>query len=207
LDPQASCTAASRTAAGGGRMRWKPILVFFGLLAVGFVWALRLEPGPRPPQPTPQVPVQLQAEETRLVIRHKGSAQVDLRARRVEVTPDQQRATLQDVQRATVFREGREFLRVRADRIVLNRKTNNFMATGGVEVTSTDGDWLRAPSLVYRNAEGVLVFPEGVEFQIRGNRARARTLRYYVQRDVVEMEGSVDVQLDLRTLPQPARSP
>lgn len=188
-------------------MRWRPVLVLFGLLGVGFVWALWLEPGPKSPAPTPQVPVQLRAEETRLVIRHKGSPQVDLRARRVEVTPDQQRATLQDVQRATVFREGREFLRVRADRIVLNRKTNNFMASGGVEVTSPEGDWLRAPSLVYRNEEAVLVFPEGVEFQIRGNRARARVLRYYVQRDVVEMEGSVDVQLDLRTLPQPTRSP
>lgn len=188
-------------------MRWKPVLILFGLLAVGFVRVVWLEPGPQPPAPTPQVPVQLRAEKTRLVIRHKGSPQVDLHARLVEVTPDQQRATLQDVQRATVFREGREFLRVRADRIVLNRRTNNFVATGGVEVTSPEGDWLRAPSLLYRNEEAVLVFPEGVEFQIRGNRARARTLRYYVQRDVVEMEGQVDVQLDLRTLPQPARSP
>ncbi|MCS7174087.1 MAG: LPS export ABC transporter periplasmic protein LptC [Armatimonadetes bacterium] len=171
-------------------------------LVAGFAWAMRTEPVPEVPA-TPAPPVALRAEETRVVVRHRGAPQVDLRAREAEVTPDQQRATLKDVARATVFREGKEFLRVRARRIVFNRSTQNFVATGEVEITSPDGDWLRAPEVVYHNDRALLVFPKGVEFQLGRNHARARILRYHVQRDVVEMEGEVDVQLDIRSLPSP----
>ncbi len=132
-----------------------------------------------------------------------GSSRVDLQARRVEVSPDLMSATLEDVRRAVVFREGREFLYVKAQRIVLNRQTQNFVATGGVEVTSPKGDWLRAPELVYHNDRAVLSFPKGVEFQLGSTRARVRSLRYFVKQDVVEMEGGVDLQLDTRQLPSP----
>ncbi len=172
------------------------------VLVAGFAWAMRADvPPPPAPQPTP--PVTLKATSPRVVVRHRGTPQVDLRAREAEVTPDQKQATLLDVGRAVVFRDGKEFLKVRARRIVLNRQTGNFVATDGVEITAPNGDWLRAPEVAYDNTRSVLVFPKGVEFQIKGNHARARTLRYYVQKDVVEMEGDVDIRIDVRSLPSP----
>lgn len=176
-----------------------------GLLATGYLWAARSD---RAEAPAPQsVPVRLGAHQTRVVVRHQGKPQVDLQARQVAVSPDLTRATLEDVRRAVVYREGQEFLYVRARRIVLNRQTQNFVATGGVEVTSPKGDWLRAPELVYVNDRAVLSFPKGVEFQLGKTRARVKSLRYFVKQDVVEMEGGVDLQLDVRELQTPAPRP
>ncbi len=172
-------------------------------LVAGFAWAMRTEPALPQSAAAPQVPVTLKATEMRVVVRHRGTAQVDLRAQEAEAAADQKLATLKGVGRAVVFRDGKEFLTVRAQRIVLNRQTQNFVATGGVEITAPNGDWLRAPEVVYDNAASVLVFRRGVEFQIGENRARARTLRYHVQRDVVEVEGDVDVQLDVRSVTPP----
>ncbi|MDR5682898.1 MAG: LPS export ABC transporter periplasmic protein LptC [Armatimonadota bacterium] len=173
-----------------------------GLLAVGWYWAYRSATEPAA-QPTPAPPVQLRAEQARIVIRHRGDPQVDLRSRQVEVSADLQRATFEGVDRATVFREGREFLYIRAQRIVLNRQSQNFVATGGVEVTSPDGDWLRAPYMVYINERAVLAFPRGVAFQLGNNRAQAKSLRFFILQQTVEMEGGVDVTLDIRSLPTP----
>lgn len=171
------------------------------LLGAGYLWAARTPPPSLPPPPTPQ-PVQ--AVGTKVVIRHKGTPQVALQARKGTTTPDLSRTTLEGVGQAVVHREGKEFLHVRAQRIVFNRKTQNFVAEGGVEVTSPDGDWLRAPRMVYLNGPAVLDFPEGADFQMQNHRARVRRLRYYVRQDVVEMSGGADVVLDLRELPTPA---
>ncbi|MCS7236189.1 MAG: hypothetical protein RMM30_09475 [Armatimonadota bacterium] len=183
--------------------RWAWSLAGLALVGAGYLWAARAA-RTEPPGPEPSAPVRLEAEETRLVVRHQGTPQVDLQARRVEVSPDLMSATLEDVRRAVVFREGQEFLYVKAGRIRLNRQTQNFVATGGVEVTSPKGDWLRAPELVYHNDRAVLSFPRGVEFQLGNTRARVRSLRYFVKQDVVEMEGGVDLQLDTRPLPSPS---
>ncbi|GBD29367.1 hypothetical protein HRbin32_00455 [bacterium HR32] len=181
-------------------------LALAALAGAGYLWAAR---SARTDQSVavPSAPVRLEARQTRLVVRHEGRPQVDLQAQRVEVSPDLMSATLEDVRRAVVFREGQEFLYVRARRIVLNRQTQNFVATGGVEVTSPKGDWLRAPELVYHNDRAVLSFPKGVEFQLGKTQARVRSLRYFVKQDVVEMEGGVDLQLDVRGQPSPTPSP
>lgn len=187
--------------------RWASwALVMVALAGAGYLWAVR---SARTDQPAavPPAPVRLEAQQTRLVVRHEGRPQVDLQAQRVEVSPDLMSATLEDVRRAVVFREGQEFLYVRARRIVLNRQTQNFVATGGVEVTSPKGDWLKAPELVYHNDRAVLSFPRGVEFQLGKTRARVRSLRYFVKQDVVEMDGGVDLQLDVRELSSPQPSP
>jgi hypothetical protein len=174
-----------------------------GLLAAGYLWAAQGARGDGA-APPPAPPVRLEASRARVVVRHEGKPQVDLQARRVEVSPDLMNATLEDVRRAVVFREGQEFLYVRAQRIVLNRQTQNFVATGGVEVTSPKGDWLKAPELVYHNDRAVLSFPKGVEFQLGKTRAKVRSLRYFVKQDVVEMEGGVDLQLDVQDLATPS---
>lgn len=170
------------------------------LLGAGYLWAART-PVPSPP---PQAPQPVQAVGTKLVVRQRGSPQVALQAQKVTTTPDLSRATLEGIGRAVVYREGKEFLRVRAQRIVFNRKTQNFVAEGGVEVASPDGDWLRAPRMVYLNEAAVLDFPEGAEFQMQNHQARVRRLRYYVRQDVVEMSGGADVLLDLQKLSTPA---
>ncbi|MES4787727.1 MAG: hypothetical protein C4294_20110, partial [Nitrospiraceae bacterium] len=85
------------------------------LLAAGYLWAARTPPPPQP-QPT-QVPVQAQAVQARLVIRHRGAPQVALEAKKVTAGQGLTRATLEGVSRAVVYREGKEFLRVRASRI------------------------------------------------------------------------------------------
>ncbi len=177
------------------------VLGGFVLLAFGFRWATK-SPGEPAPSPTPGS-VQLQAQGTRVVIRHQGQQQVELRARRAQVSPDFRRAQLEGVRGATLFREGRPYLRVRADRLVFDRTTQNFEATGRVEVTSPEGDWLRSSYMVYRNDRAMLAFPRGVEFQLGGHRARARTLRLFVLDQTVEMEGDVDVVLDLRAVSTP----
>lgn len=175
------------------------------LLGLGFWWATQ---GQLPPAPSQTAgPVQLQAEGARVVVRHRGQKQVELRAERARVSPDFRRAQLEGVRRAQVLRDGRPYLWVRADRVVFDRVTQNFEATGDVEVTSPGGDWLRASYMVYRNDRAVLAFPRGVEFQLGGHRARARTLRLFVLDQTVEMEGDVDVVLDLRSLPTPGRNP
>ncbi len=180
--------------------RWLILTVVgLALLGAGYLWAATASREDH--RPTSGTPVRLEAEKTRLVVRHGGKPQVDLRAQRVQISPDLMRVSLEDVGRAVVFRESEEFLYVKAARVVLNRQTQNFVATGGVQVTSPRGDWLRAPELIYQNDRAVLSFPKGVEFQLGNSRAKVRSLRYFVKQDVVEMEGGVDLQLDTRQLP------
>ena len=171
-------------------------------LAAGFAWAMRYDPteeAHRSPTPT----VSPEARGARVVVRDKGQPRVDLQARAARLTPDQSQATLEGVERAVVFKDGKEYLRVRAARIVFDRRTQNFVAMGGVEVTSPKGDWLRAPQMAYDDAAGVLTFSQGVEFRVGNHRARAQTLRYRVQDDTVELEGQVDVQFDQRSVRRP----
>jgi hypothetical protein len=60
--------------------------------------------------------------------------------------------------------------------------------------------------MVYINERAVLAFPRGVEFQLGDNRARARSLRFHILQQTVEMEGG-DIQLDVRALPTPGGTP
>lgn len=173
------------------------------LLGAGYLWAARTPP----PSPRSEPPQPVQAMGTKMAVRHRGTPQVTLEARKITTTPDLSRATLEGVGRAVVYREGKEFLRVQAQRIVFNRKTQNFVAEGGVEVASPDGDWLRAPRMVYLNEQAILDFPEGAEFEFRGKRAKVARLKYYVRQDVVEMSGGAEVELDVRELPTPNPAP
>lgn len=182
------------------------LLAGLGLVGAGAVLSFREESG-LDAMATPQPVVQLEAAEARIVIRHKGDPQVELRAEEVRVDTDLQRATFDRVRRATVYREGRETLYIAARRIVFNRQTSNFVATGEVLVTSPDGDWLRSEYMIYLNDRAVLAFPKGVEFQIGTTRARATRLRYHVLTETVEMEQGADVTLDLRSLPTPGGTP
>lgn len=182
-------------------MRRLAAVAALAFLAAGFAWAMRYDPADEARAlPTPSVSPE--ARGARVVVRDKGQPRVDLQARTARMTPDQSQATLEDVQRAVVFKDGKEYLRVRAARIVFDRRTQNFVAMGGVEVTSPKGDWLRAPQMAYDDAAGVLTFSQGVEFRVGGHRARARSLRYRVQDETVELEGEVDVQFDQRSVPR-----
>jgi LPS export ABC transporter protein LptC len=182
------------------------VVVLVGLLAAGLVWAFRTASSPEA-QGVPQPAVQLKGEQTRVVVRHKGDPQVDLSAEEVQVTQDLQSVIFDRVERAAVFREGREFLYLSARQIVLNRLTNDFVAVGDVLVTSPSGDWLRSDYMQYLNEGAVLSFPRGVTYQLGGTTGRAKSLRYHVNSETIEMGGGVEVIIDTRSLPTPEGLP
>jgi hypothetical protein len=67
--------------------RWGLLpLAGLALLGAGYLWAAGVA-REQAPQPQAPLPVRLEAQQTRLVVRHEGKPQVDLQAQRVEVSP------------------------------------------------------------------------------------------------------------------------
>lgn len=107
-----------------------------------------------------------------IVLRHRGEKQAEIKADRVEVSADGTTTTFTGAPRAQVFVEGRPTLLFTADRVVLNRSTQDVRVEGGIRITTARGETITAPRASWQHEAGVLDLVDGVEVRFPIERSR-----------------------------------
>jgi len=85
--------------------------------------------------------------------------------------PDGTTATLYDVRHGEIFRNGKPYVSVRADSIVVNTLSNDFSASGHVVLTENDGKHqrqFRSERALYSGVPQVLTLPSPVHIESDG---------------------------------------
>lgn len=191
----------------GSRLR--TALAVAGLVAAALAagaylgWSVawsRRAPAPVAVVPTPAAtpaPPGVAIRGAALVLRHQGKRQVEVRADRVEVSADARLARFRGIRQATLYRDGAPALHLRAREIVLDRATDDFTVLGDLEITTPQGDRMRAPEARWSAARRTLTFPRGVDVTIGGHRVRAGRLVVDLSLETLHLEGGVDVTFAL----------
>jgi len=85
--------------------------------------------------------------------------------------PDGTTATLYDVRHGEIFRNGKPYVSVRADSVVVNTVSNDFSASGHVVLTENDGKHsrrFRSERALYNGVPQVLTLPTAVHIESDG---------------------------------------
>ncbi len=107
------------------------------------------------PPPSPQL-------ETKLTAGHAEGRRVDgkpswsLDYDRVIATPDTTIATLENVRHGQLYRRGKPFMRMKADHVVINTLSNDFIVTGPLELIQDDKQHHRTLVSDAANYSGIL---------------------------------------------------
>ncbi len=143
-------------------MRRFTVVLFVGLLIAGTSAWLLLVPEPgrvARSSATPSVGLR----NAGIVLRHRGEKQAQITAERVEVGADGRLTTFTGSPRAEVFVEGRSTMVLTADRVVLDRSTQDVRVEGSIRITTTRGEIISAPRASWKQETGVLDLVDGVE--------------------------------------------
>lgn len=90
---------------------------------------------------------------------------------RIIEAPDGSTATLYDVRHGEIFRNGKPYVAVHADTLVVNTLSNDFSATGHVVFTENDGKHVRrfrSDHALYYGASQILTLPSAVHIESDG---------------------------------------
>ena len=163
-----------------------------GALAIGLAVGLMLNR----PNAVEQTPAQFPAislYQASIFLRHHGQKQAELHSERVEVSRDLRYATFTGNPTAVVFEAGREVLRIRGSRIVLDRQTNDVTVHGPVEVITAQGGRLSAGTAQWSNVAQQIVFQQAVMMALGDQELTAEQLTIDVGNQVLDLSGGVDI--------------
>lgn len=179
--------------------RLSPIAIFVAALVgvSGLFWIARREPGPSPDRQAP-APHAIEGRAAKIVLRHQGEKQVEVTAGRVEVSRDLYQARFQDAMSAIVYDRGEISARIRADELVLDRQTNDFVVKGRIELTSAAGDRLVASEARWLHNKQRLLFTSGVWLRVGESEIGAAQLTVDAGLRVFELSGDVDITFPLK---------
>ena len=161
-------------------------------LAIGLAVGLMLNR----PNAVERMPAQFPAISLRqasIFLRHHGQKQAELYADRVEVSRDLRYATFTGNPTAVVFDVGREILRIRGSRIVLDRHSSDVTVHGPVEVVTPQGGRVSAGTAHWSNVTQQLVFQQAVRMALGDQELMAEELTIDVGNQVLDLSGGVDI--------------
>lgn len=153
------------------------MITFLVLAVAGGAWFVR-RPAPAE-RPILSSQPAMRIRQTAIILRHRGEKQVELRADRVEVSRDLNRVVLTGIANAVIYDAGSVASQVRADAIVLDRRTDDFSAQGHIEVSGLPRDGRSVPSST------------GQLQQVGAGRLHADRIRYLARDKVFIAEGNV----------------
>ncbi|HEY7994959.1 MAG TPA: LPS export ABC transporter periplasmic protein LptC [Candidatus Eremiobacteraceae bacterium] len=125
-------------------------------------------------------------------------------ASRSEVSPDGFTTSYHDVRNATFYREGRPSYRLMAALVSVDSRNQNYSATGGVRVWSTDKalpDDLRTDDAYWNQASQILTCPGPTSFLYRGTTMRTTHMTVNLQSGASQLG---DTTIDYFKIPSPA---
>lgn len=202
------------------------LLVFVGSFTMLLRWLN--DEGPQKLASTELVsPLQIENLQS-FTVRKDGQKQWEISAQKVELSTKADQTIATNVSKATLFRNGKAFLILKAPLVKLANNTNNLEATGGISATGNDkfsfqtsvARWLNnkklvqcpkavratlrgfefdAPSLLYYWDSGQLICKEPVELRTKGAVLRSHTLKANVKSRELELGGGVELIFNPQT--------
>jgi len=121
-----------------------------------------------------------------------------------EVSPDGFTTTYHDVRNATFYREGQPAYRLMAGLVTVDSRNQNYSATGGVHIWSTDKtlpDDLRTDDAYWNQASQMLTCPGPTSFLYRGTTMRTTHMTVNLQSGASQLG---DTTIDYFKIPSPA---
>ncbi|HET9341566.1 MAG TPA: hypothetical protein VFO25_01455 [Candidatus Eremiobacteraceae bacterium] len=121
-----------------------------------------------------------------------------------EVSPDGFTTTYHDVRNATFFREGRPAYRLKAGLVTVDSRNQNYSATGGVHVWSSDQalpDDLQTDDAYWNQASQMLTCPGPTSFLYRGTTMHTTHMTVNLQSGASQLG---DTTIDYFKIPSPA---
>jgi lipopolysaccharide assembly outer membrane protein LptD (OstA) len=140
----------------------RSFLLVAAAVAVGLAawWLVRVE---RPVTEPPREPVSARLEQTRVIVRHQGTRQVEIEAGRVDVSAGRGAATFTGRPRVVLYAGDRPVLTATGERITYDRATQAVRAEGGLRLTTPDGALLVARAATWDAQLQVLELAGDVE--------------------------------------------
>ncbi|MDI6869803.1 MAG: LPS export ABC transporter periplasmic protein LptC [Bacillota bacterium] len=129
--------------------------------------------------------------DIRLVGRNQGRKEWELQVATVRTSRDSRQVDFYLVRRGAVYREGRPYLYVVADRGVYYPERGSFSLYGNIVVSRENGDLLRARELQWDTLTGQVTSAQPVEAKIEGAWFRADRLAVEVEAESLTASGGV----------------
>jgi len=182
--------------AGRSRLHVLFILVSFAALLVGGVFLTRwlAEESENIAQSedktTPSIEI---VNAQSMILREDGKKVFEVSAQRITISPDHHYVDAWKVDKGVMFRDGKPFLQIAADKVRINQQSRDMVATGLVKAHGADGFSLRTKQANWRHFKKILLCPKPVDATLRGVKLTTSTASY-------------DTQKKLLTCPQPVRA-
>ncbi len=128
-----------------------------------------------------------------MILREDGKKVFEVSAQRITISPDHHYVDAWKVDKGVMFRDGKPFLQIAADKVRINQQSRDMVATGLVKAHGPDGFSLRTKQANWRHFKKILLCPKPVDATLRGVKLRTSTASY-------------DTQKKLLTCPKPVRA-
>jgi|GEM_PF-5848890 len=105
------------------------------------------------------------------------------RAKRITTTPDGSITTLEDVESAALFKSGKPYLELHADRVIINVGTRDITVSGHVQLQSVNSPIarvLKTDVITWSNALQLLSIPTATTVTSNGERLTLGSVRWNV---------------------------
>lgn len=145
-------------------------------------------------------PAATAAEETPLIeltdvrpilLDTEGRKVFEFEVRRAWVSRDGQHYTLEGITKATLFRDDKPAVILRADGGSFDQSTRNAEIHGAVKISTSDGLILETEAIQWRDREGALVIPGAVLIKYDQLAFRTRFARYLVKTQILSCPNRV----------------
>lgn len=146
---------------------------------------------PEAPSPKPiQVPEVKPAEKIKakgvsLAVRSKGEKLWELEAEEVVLSRDEQTFLVKGLKKAVLYRKGKPYLVVTAEKATANNVTKRVVIEGGVKAVTSDGLLIRAERIEWNDKERKLVCPGEVVVSSKGVIASTRGVTFHIEKGLL----------------------
>lgn len=221
---------APRSRSGLSARYRRPACILGGLLAAVGLWRFITADDP-PPEIPVEHPVGIEVDNLKsMLVRRDGKRLWEISASHIRMAADGTQTVATGMHRGILYQDDKPFLIVSAPKVTLQNRSNDLIASGGLQVQGPDqlrlntgrAQWVQAkqlltcpkpvqgrmkslnfafPQLKYQVDKGTLSAPGPVEVSGQGLRLRGQNVRANIKSRVVEMTGGTELVFDPNRLP------
>jgi len=148
---------------------------------------------PKPPEAPELRPTEkIRAEKVSLTVRSGGKKLWELEAKEVVLSKDEQTLIVEGLDRAVLYKQGKPYLTVTAERARANNVTKTVVVEGGVKAVTADGLLIRTERIEWDDKERKLLCPGEVVVSGKGVTVSTRSVAFYVEKGLLVCPSPVE---------------
>lgn len=113
-----------------------------------------------------------------IIVRDNGRKVWEFSADRITWSADHRFATVTNLRRGVLFRDGKPFLQMSATSVILNQETRNWQATGHLQASGPHGFSISTNRATWSHVRERLSCPDAVSAKLRDMRIETRAVVY-----------------------------